>query len=126
MNEKYALKLEYENGVTLCIWRCEDLDNYSFVAEYPVNLQDLTNLMYNKYKSLIADNDWVYMTKRQVNFLLTKMGHEHLPEHKCKTCEKHTEGYIPFLQFYTGCPDCNPEDRGKYTLKEVMEKAQNH
>ena len=125
-DEKFALQIEYGYGPSLVIYRVQSQDRYTLVAEYDIDINKLISLTHRKYKELAtanSDNHWVYMSERQVNFLLKKLGHNPISDIVCEICKG--SGFIPLATFYTGCPECNMDQRGRFTLGELTKMIQN-
>ena len=124
----YATKLVYSDtlGPRVQIWhgmeRDEKTYDYTFVQEMQADLATLFSLKYKKYQDLVEGNKWVYMNLREVNYMLERHGLGKLKPPICQTCSPTTRGYVALMSFYTGCPDCNSDDKGRYTLFELQNK----
>lgn len=119
----YAMQLEYQGGVELIVWHHSTTDNWTVIGKYPVSLVKISNLSYPKFKELITKGDWVYFTRREASYLMYLLDLPALTAPSCPTCANGYKGYIALSSFYVGCPDCNPDDKGRYTAFELNEKV---
>ena len=114
---------------SLVVWFGEETQigsgkiDYKFIKTVDINITKLAALRYSKYKNLITTGSWVYMNRGEVNYILKIHNLPIIGPPSCDTCKPYTNGYIPMMSFYTGCPDCNPDDKGRYTLFEIESKS---
>lgn len=117
---EYAMKLDHENGGTyLIVWQFRKSHGWSLHGNFDVPLRTIASLYYKKYKELITKGDWIYFTFKEADKLMGILDLPRLGELECSTCNKNHKGYIPLSSFYTGCPNCNSGDDGRYTFFEI-------
>lgn len=120
MSFEYAMILEHGNSATkLVVWEYERGGAWRHHGNYDVSLKDIAGLYYKKYRELITKGDWIYLTFNEADKLMKILNLPRLGELECSTCNTNHKGYIPLSSFYTGCPDCNSGDDGRYTFFEI-------